>query len=96
MSDYVETFDMTRFLDRYAERMIRHIDAEVLKKVEADLARFGYVKVVRCRDCVYYDGEPDMESLDEKCWRDPNHTGHSTPTVADGYCWRGKRKEGGE
>lgn len=50
-------------------------------------------EIVRCRDCKYYDGEPDMESMDENCWRDPNHTGRSAPTVADGYCWRGERRE---
>lgn len=53
-------------------------------------------EIVRCRDCKYYDGEPDMESMGEKCWRDPSHSGRSMPTVADGYCWRGKRKEGGD
>lgn len=53
-------------------------------------------EIVRCRDCAYFDGEPDMESMGEKCWRDPSHSGRSMPTVADGFCWRGKRKEGDE
>ena len=53
-------------------------------------------EIVRCRDCEYYDGEPDMESMGEKCWRDPSHSGRSIPTVANGFCWRGERKEGGE
>ena len=50
-------------------------------------------EIVRCRDCKYYDDEPDMESLGEKCWRDPDHTGHSTPTIANGFCHRAERKE---
>ena len=49
-------------------------------------------EIVRCRDCEYYDGEPDMESMGEKCWRDPNHSGRSMPTVPNGFCWRGERK----
>lgn len=53
-------------------------------------------EIVRCRDCAYYDGEPDMESMGEKCWRDLSHSGRSIPTVADGFCAWGKRKEGGD
>ena len=57
------------------------------------LSQSEYVKVVRCRDCKHYDDEPDMESMGEKCWRDPNHTGRSMPTKPDGYCWRGERRD---
>ena len=61
-----------------------------------DVACAKREEIVRCRDCEYYDGEPDMESMGEKCWRDPSHSGRSIPTIADGFCWRGKRKEGGD
>ena len=60
---------------------------------QAIAATLGNPEIVRCRDCKYYDGEPDIESMGEQCWRDPDHTGRSTPTVADGYCWRGERRE---
>ena len=87
MSEYVS---ITQFVNSFVNE-INELEAERL----ADrLNEFGWVKVVRCRDCEYYDGEPDMESMGEKCWRDPSHSGRSIPTVADGFCWRGERKEG--
>lgn len=94
--EYRAEFNIEDFVDKYVERVNREIDQRVLDKVEHRLAEYGYVKVVRCRDCKYYDGEPDMESLGEKCWRDPDHTGHSAPTIANGFCYRAKRKEVGE
>lgn len=84
MSDYAETFDMSQFVDRYAERVIRRIDAAVLKRVEADLARYGYVKVVRCRDCEYLN-------VVGKC-----PCGFHALEDLDGFCKWGKKKEGDE
>lgn len=49
--------------------------------------------IVRCRDCTYYDDEPDLESNESKCWRDPNHRGISVWTRPDGFCAWGKRKD---
>ena len=49
MSDYVETFNMFQLVNKYVERVSRNIDAEVLERVESELAGYGYVKVVRCR-----------------------------------------------
>ena len=71
--------------------------SEYIVKVEGQMPDAIYerelTEIVRCRDCEYYDSEPDMESMGEKCWRDPDHTGRSAPTVADGYCWRGERRD---
>ena len=84
MSDYVETFDMSQLVDKYVERVSRHIDVEVLEKVERELAGYGYVKVVRCRDCEYLN-------VVGKC-----PCGFHALEDMDGYCKWGKRKEGGE
>lgn len=49
-------------------------------------------EVVRCRDCEYYDGEPDLDSSEPKCWRDPDHKGTPIWTRPDGFCAWGKRR----
>ena len=85
--------DLSSMVDDITKRIQDEVDQQALDKAAATLAKFGYEKIVRCRDCKYYDGEPDMESMGEKCWRDPNHTGRSAPTMANGYCWRGERRD---
>lgn len=50
-------------------------------------------EIVRCRDCTYYDDEPDLGSSMPKCWRDPDHRGTAMWTQPDGFCWLGERKE---
>lgn len=50
------------------------------------------VPIVRCRDCKYYDDEPDLESSEPKCWRDPEHRGQSVWTSPDRFCAWGERK----
>lgn len=42
-------------------------------------------EVVRCRDCDMYDHE------EEKCFRDPDHTGRGWSSSKDGFCSWGKR-----
>lgn len=49
--------------------------------------------IVRCRDCKYYDDEPDLESSDPECWRDPEHRGQSVWTSPNGFCAWGERRE---
>lgn len=51
-------------------------------------------RIVRCRDCAYYDGEPDLESSMPKCWRDPEHRGAAVWTQPDGFCAWGEPREG--
>lgn len=43
--------DFRDLVDEYAERIQRGVDAAALDKAAGALAEFGYVKVVRCRDC---------------------------------------------
>lgn len=50
-------------------------------------------EIVRCRDCEYYDGEPDLDSSEPKCWRDPDHKGTPIWTRPDGFCAWGERRD---
>lgn len=88
MSEYKPTEYVVDFGDYRSNRFVE-LSMALIEHNGAKL----HERIVRCRDCKYYDGEPDLESMGEKCWRDPDHTGRSTPTVADGYCWRGERRE---
>lgn len=75
-------------LDEMARRVGDNLDHEVL-------ARLGYVKVVRCRECKHFDQHyTDGALFDETvCWSWDN--GHDYPhyTSPDGFCYRGERKE---
>ena len=46
--------DFRGLVDEYAERIQRGVDAAALDKAAGALAEFGYVKVVRCRDCARF------------------------------------------
>jgi len=48
-------------------------------------------RIVRCRDCAYYDDEPDLTSSTPKCWRDPEHRGAVIWTRPDGFCAWGEK-----
>lgn len=55
--EYRDEFNAMDFASKYAERISRVIDEETLANVEHQLAMYGYVKVVRCRDCKHrYEG----------------------------------------
>lgn len=49
--EYRDEFNVMDFASKYAERISRVIDEQTLANVEHQLAMYGYVKVVRCRDC---------------------------------------------
>ena len=54
MSEHITSdgvFNIYDFVDKYVERVSRVIDEMALEKLERELAEYGYVKVVRCRDC---------------------------------------------
>ena len=51
--EYRGEFNAMDFVSKYAERVSRVIDEQTLANVEHQLAMYGYVKVVRCRDCKY-------------------------------------------
>ena len=81
--EYREEFNVTDIARKYAERVARVIDEQTLANVENQLAEFGYVKVVRCRDCKFFNmpnwdntlamlyGEPPMtcDLLSHNEWR---------------------------
>lgn len=79
-------------VDRVAERVNRAIDEATLAKVAGKLAEYGYVKVVRCRGCKY---AIHFYHHDDERWQctEPHQEGDDVKP--DAYCWRGKRKEGG-
>ena len=83
MSEYAYRieYDSAPMVDRIAAQIQHKVDQAALDKAADTLAEFGYLKVVRCRDCVYFDTR--------KCksqW----------PFCLDAFCWWGKRKEGGD
>lgn len=49
--EYREEFNVFDIARKYAERVARVVDEQTLANVEDQLAGYGYVKVVRCRDC---------------------------------------------
>lgn len=94
-------YDMQTTVDKIVERVNRRIDEATLAKVEGQLAEYGYVKVVRCRDCAYYyeHGVPTCQRNKE--W----FTGYDINGTygewcdgefyvePDGFCAWGSRKE---
>lgn len=84
--EYRDEFNAMDFASKYAERISRVIDEETLANVEHQLAMYGYVKVVRCRDCKFgvdggeYCAEDCADSWD---WRN---------VEPDGFCAWGERR----
>lgn len=75
--------DFTFMVDKIAARIQHEIDQAALDKAAHTLEQFGYVKVVRCRDCIYADND----------WCEKH--GHFGWSV-NGFCAWGERKEGDE
>lgn len=83
-------------LDAMARRAAERIEDELVQQL---LARLGYVKPVRCRDCerqwVF-----DLSGMYETHEHDQMYcallAGHSRLVMPDGYCAWGVRKEGTE
>lgn len=48
---YRHEINLSEIADEYAKRLERQVDEMVLDRAADTLERFGYVKVVRCRDC---------------------------------------------
>lgn len=53
MIDYRIEHDFSPMVDDVARRITHNVDQAALDKAAMTLERFGYVKVVRCRDCEY-------------------------------------------
>lgn len=95
--EYRKEFNVTDIARKYADRVACVIDEQTLANVEDQLAGYGYVKVVRCRDCVFkevHDGNeyPIGERGSVYClaWSDGTQGRWTKP---DGFCHKGKRKE---
>lgn len=92
---YRAEFNIEDFVNKYVERVNREIDQRVLDKVEHRLAEYGYVKVVRCRDCVkwhHIDTEDGIRCGECDEWRRADSC--CVPaTREDGFCAWSARKE---
>ena len=87
MSEYITSygvFNINDFVDKYVERVSRAIDETFLEKLERELAEYGYVKVVRCRDCRF------AVAKGYGCGR--GNDGY-LDVEPDGFCAWGVRKE---
>lgn len=60
--------DFSDLVDEYADRIQRGVDAAALDKAAGTLAGFGYVKVVRCRDCKYAEIDQSDHEYREPLW----------------------------
>ena len=54
MITYRKDLDLISMVNDIAQRIQDEVDQQALDKAAATLAKFGYEKVVRCRDCDYY------------------------------------------
>lgn len=89
MSEHITSdgvFNIYDFVDKYVERVSRVIDEMALEKLERELAEYGYVKVVRCRDCEFCMAYMAGTYCD--------YMAHAIEP--DGFCAWAKRKESGE
>ena len=83
-----QDINLFEIVDEYTKRISRVIDEQTLANVENQLAEYGYVKVVRCRDCKWfsYITEPP------ECYRVQG----CMIVEPDDFCAWGKRKDGGD
>lgn len=54
--------DYSEYIDEIAKKVQHRVDQAALDKAAGTLAEYGYVKVVRCRDCKRFDSKTDG------CW----------------------------
>ena len=89
MSEYiVDTFGIVQdFADLHGD-----MSTPLYQAIMDVLLSRQHEEIVRCRDCTYYDDEPDLTSSTPKCWRDPEHRGAVIWTRPDGFCAWGERK----
>jgi hypothetical protein len=87
--EYRDEFNVTDFASKYAERISRVIDEQTLANVEHQLAMYGYVKVVRCRDCVHYKPYRTYQhGMMNRCHDEHGHTHKRDETD---FCSRGEK-----
>ena len=93
MSDYriSQEINLFEIADKYAKRLQEQADEMTLNKAADTLAKFGYVKVVRCRDC------KDYRASDATCHSWQWHNWDAAIEVEpDGFCAWAERKEGSD
>ena len=93
--------NLSEIADEYAKRLEAQVDEMALDKAADTLERFGYVKVIRCRDCVHYRkhkwfkvavGTPLGTDISDVCM----FFADGCKVEPDGFCAWGERKEGGD
>jgi hypothetical protein len=91
--------NLSEIADEYAKRLEERVDEMALDRAADTLERFGYVKVVRCRDCKYLDTTrgtlvPRAGICMDTCTR----LGTQIPqqNIDSGFCAWAIRKEGGK
>ena len=97
--EYRDEFNVMDFVSKYAERVSRVIDEQTLANVEHQLARYDYVKVVRCSDCEHYRkhkwfevvvGTPLGTDISDVCMLFAD----GCKVEPDGFCaWASRRSE---
>lgn len=92
MSEYVYRYEINliEMADKYAKRLQERVDGMALDKAADTLERFGYVKVIRCRDCRHYSAK------NEECFRFDPFTRSPILVGVDsnGFCaWAERRTE---
>lgn len=80
--DYVEV------AEKVIRKMQRDFDAALLAQCETELASFGYVKVIRCKDCRHYRTLNDLGLC--------HPLGIVLADMGNGFCAWAEPKEGGE
>lgn len=91
MTEYVITIEQIK--DLVMQSAVEAVDGYKLGVVKQIWQYPSLPEIVRCRDCTYYDDEPDLESSMPKCWRDPEHRGAPIWTPPDGFCAWGERRK---
>ena len=81
--------DFTPEVNRIAAQIQHKVDQAALDKAADTLAEFGYVKVVRCRDCTNYA----TDELGDYCTL---LDFEDVKSIANGFCAWGERREGAE
>ena len=75
---YRHEINLSEIADEYAKRLEEQVDETALDKAADTLERFGYVKVIRCRDC---------ECMNEFHYRDMLGFGRETIVYRCDYFW---------
>ena len=98
MSEFTYRHEINLFeiADEYAKRLEAQVDEMVLDRAADTLERFGYVKVVRCRDCKYLDTtRGTLVPRAGICMTTCTRLGTQVPqqNIDSGFCAWGERRD---